>query len=118
MCALLTLLLLASCLWAQAEAAVWDFDDEAFKVKGYQGEGGAVVVPAEIDACTVDVLGMYLFNADDTLTSLALPTTLRQVEDSSVAFCNNLTEVIIPEGVQVIGDNCRRRPNPCARRLV
>ncbi len=106
LCMTLMLLMLLSCLSVQAEAAVWDFDTTDFRLNGYQGEGGAVVVPDTIDGCTVDIFGMYLFNDADAVTSLTLPATLKQVEDSAVAFCDSLTELIIPEGVQVIGDNC------------
>ncbi len=106
LCLMLTLLMLLSGLSVQAEAAEWTFDYNDFKMTDYQGEGGAVVIPDDMDGCTVDILGMYLFNDADTVTSLTLPTTLRQVEDSAVAFCDSLTELIIPEGVQIIGDNC------------
>ncbi|MBQ2954919.1 MAG: leucine-rich repeat domain-containing protein [Clostridia bacterium] len=106
LCMTLMLLMLLSCLSVRAEAAVWDFDTTDFRLNGYQGEGGAVVVPDTIDGCTVDIFGMYLFNDADAVTSLTLPATLKQVEDSAVAFCDSLTELIIPEGIQVIGDNC------------
>lgn len=105
LCMMLTLLLLSG-LTVQAETDVWDFDYTDFKMNGYQGEGGAVVIPEDMERCTIDILGMYLFNDVDTVTSLTLPSTLKQVEESSVAFCDSLTELIIPEGVQVIGDNC------------
>ncbi|MBQ3223991.1 MAG: leucine-rich repeat protein [Clostridia bacterium] len=105
LCAVLMLLMLL-CLGVQAETAEWDFDTLDFRLNGYLGEGGAVVIPESIDGCTVDILGMYLFNDADTVASLTLPATLKQVEDSSVAFCDSLTELIIPEGVQIIGDNC------------
>ncbi len=106
LCLMLTLLMLLSGMSVQAESTEWEFDFTDFKMNGYQGAGGAVVIPEDMEGCTVDILGMYLFNDADTVTSLTLPTTLKQVEDSAVAFCDSLTELIIPEGVQVIGDNC------------
>jgi len=106
LCMITTLLMLLTALGVQAEEAVWDFDTTNFKLNGYQGEGGAVVIPDDMAGCTVDILGMYLFNDDDTVTSLTLPSTLRQVENSAIAFCDSLTVLIIPEGVQIIGDNC------------
>lgn len=104
-CVIAMLLLLLTALNVQAEAG-WDFDTINFKLNGYQGGGGAVVIPDAMDGCTVDILGMYLFNDEDAVTSLTLPSSLRQVEASAVSFCDSLTELIIPEGVQVIGDNC------------
>ena len=106
LCMMLMLLCLLAGISAQAEETVWDFDTANFKLNGYQGAGGAVVIPDALDGCTVDILGMYLFNDADTVTSLTLPPTLKQIENSAVAFCDGLNELIIPEGVQVIGDNC------------
>ncbi len=106
LCIVLALLMLSAGLSVQAEESIWDFDYNDYRMNAYQGEGGAVVIPDDVDGCTVDILGMYLFNDDDALTALTLPSTLKQVEDSAVSFCDNLTELVIPEGVQVIGDNC------------
>ena len=91
LCMTLTLLLLLAGLSVQAEETVWDFDTTDFKLNGYQGEGGDVVIPDVIDGCTVDIAGMYLFNDDGSVTSLTLPSTLRQIENSSFCFCSSLT---------------------------
>ena len=105
LCMMLALLMLAVCFAAQAEETAWTFDTNDYRLEGYQGPGGAVVIPETIDDCTVDIIGMDLFNGDAALTSLTLPSTVKQVEENVASFCDNLTELIIPEGVQVIGDN-------------
>lgn len=103
---MLALLLLASGMTVLAEETAWDFDYTDYKLNGYQGDGGAIVIPDAIDGCTVDILGMDFMRDFGAVTSLTLPSTLKQVEDNAVSFCSGLTELIIPEGVQVIGDNC------------
>ena len=105
LCWMLALLMLSAGLSVQAESSEWTFDYDDYKLEEYLGAGGAVVIPEEIDGCTVDILGMGLFNDDDNITSLTLPSTLKQVEENVASFCDSLTELIIPEGVQVIGDN-------------
>ena len=106
LCILAVLLILTVCLPALAEESVWAFDYNDYKLTEYMGGEGEVVIPGSIDSCSVDILGGYLFNGNETITSLTLPSSLKQVEDSAIAFCGNLTELIIPEGVQIIGDNC------------
>ena len=106
LCAVLALLMLAVCFAAQAEQSVWEFDYDDYRICGYRGDGGEVVVPETIDGCTTDILGMYLFNDDDAVASLTLPFTLKQIESEAISFCDSLTELNISEGVQIIGDNC------------
>ena len=105
LCTMLVLMLVMTGLSVQAESDEWTFDYDDYKLEAYLGTGGAVVIPETIDGCTVDILGMHLFNDADEITSLTLPSTLKQVEENVASFCDNLTELIIPEGVQVIGDN-------------
>ncbi|MBR5288575.1 MAG: leucine-rich repeat domain-containing protein [Clostridia bacterium] len=106
LCVILVLLMTAAGFTALAQNSAWEFDAEDYKLTGYDGEGGAVIIPQRITGCTVDILGMDVFADNDAVTSLTLPSTLKQVEDNAIAFCDNLTELVIPKGVQIIGDNC------------
>lgn len=103
LCLLFALMLTG--LAAQAESSDWTFNYDDYKLTEYQGAGGAVVIPEEFDGCTVDILGLNLFNDAADVTSLTLPSTVKQVEENVASFCDNLTELVIPEGVQVIGGN-------------
>ena len=71
LCLFLSLLTLAFCLPAFAESADWNYDANYAILRGYDGAGGDVVVPAEIDGFTVDVIGVSVFKGD-TITSLTL----------------------------------------------
>ena len=39
------------------------------------------------------------------IVSVSLPSPLKVIEDNAFIYCNNLTEVVIPEGVNTIGIN-------------
>ena len=52
----LSLLMLVLCIPALAESTDWNYDANYAILRGYDGAGGDVVVPAEIDGYTVDVI--------------------------------------------------------------
>ncbi len=105
LCILAAMMLLTG-IFAMAEGSDWFFDTNDFKLTEYLGSGGEVVIPETIDGCTVDIIGLNLLNNNDTITSLTLSSTVRQIENGAVSFCSAMTELVIPEGVVVIGDNC------------
>ena len=97
----LSLLMLAFCLPAFAESADWNYDANYAILRGYDGAGGDVVVPAEIDGFTVDVIGVSVFKGD-TITSLTLPETVLELRSNAVASCEKLTSVTLPQSLVVI----------------
>ena len=97
----LSLLTLAFCLPAFAESADWNYDANYAILRGYDGAGGDVVVPAEIDGFTVDVIGVSVFKGD-TITSLTLPETVLELRSNAVASCEKLTSVTLPQSLVVI----------------
>ena len=58
----LSLLMLVFCIPASAESTDWNYDVNYGILRGYDGEGGDVVVPAEIDDFSVDVIGVSVFS--------------------------------------------------------
>ena len=74
----LSLLMLVLCIPALAESTDWNYDANYAILRGYDGAGGDVVVPAEIDGFTVDVIGINVFKGD-TITSLTLPETVLEL---------------------------------------
>lgn len=97
----LSLLTLAFCLPAFAESADWNYDANYAILRGYDGAGGDVVVPAEIDGFTVDVIGVSVFKGD-TITSLTLPETVLELRSNAVASCEKLASVTLPQSLVVI----------------
>ena len=97
----LSLLMLVFCIPALAESADWNYDANYAILRGYDGAGGDVVVPAEIDGFTVDVIGINVFKGD-TITSLTLPETVLELRSNAVASCEKLTSVTLPQSLVVI----------------
>ena len=97
----LSLLMLVLCIPALAESADWNYDANYAILRGYDGAGGDVVVPAEIDGFTVDVIGINVFKGD-TITSLTLPETVLELRSNAVASCEKLTNVTLPQSLVVI----------------
>ena len=100
---ILVLSLLMLVLWipALAESTDWNYDANYAILRGYDGAGGDVVVPAEIDGFTVDVIGVSVFKGD-TITSLTLPETVLELRSGAVASCENLVSVTLPQSLVVI----------------
>lgn len=101
LCLVLSLLMLTICISTLAESAEWNYDAEYCILRGYTGAGGDVVVPAEIDGFTVDVIGINVFKGD-TITSLTLPETVLELRSGAVSSCENLTSVTLPQSLVVI----------------
>ena len=97
----LSLLMLVLCIPALAESTDWNYDANYAILRGYDGAGGDVVVPAEIDGFTVDVIGINVFKSD-TITSLTLPETVLELRSNAVASCEKLTSVTLPQSLVVI----------------
>ena len=97
----LFLLMLVLCIPALAESTDWNYDANYAILRGYDGAGGDVVVPAEIDGFTVDVIGINVFKGD-TITSLTLPETVLELRSNAVASCEKLTSVTLPQSLVVI----------------
>lgn len=100
---ILVLSLLMLVLWipALAESTDWNYDANYAILRGYDGAGGDVVVPAEIDGFTVDVIGISVFKGD-TITSLTLPGTVLELRSNAVSWCENLASVTLPQSLVVI----------------
>lgn len=97
----LSLLMLVLCIPALAESTDWNYDANYAILRGYDGAGGDVVVPAEIDGFTVDVIGINVFKGD-TITSLTLPETVLELGSNAVSSCEKLTSVTLPQSLVVI----------------
>ncbi len=98
---ILSLLMLAFCVSAWAESGEWKYDADYAILRGYEGEGGDVVVPGELEGFTVDVIDINVFKSD-TITSLTLPETVLELRSNAVTWCENLKSVSLPESLIVI----------------
>ena len=78
LCLILFLLMLVTCVTASGEAGDWNYDANYAILRGYNGAGGDVVVPGELDGFTVDVIGVSVFRGE-TITSLTLHETVLEL---------------------------------------
>ena len=101
LCLALALLTLTVCVWAAAESTDWNYDLNYAILRGYNGAGGDVAVPAEIDGFTVDVIGVSVFSSE-AITSLTLPETVLELRSNAVSGCENMTSVTLPQSLVVI----------------
>jgi len=101
LCLVLALLTLTVCVWAAAESTDWNYDLNYAILRGYNGAGGDVTVPAEIDGYTVDVIGVSVFGSE-AITSLTLPETVLELRSNAVSGCENMTSVTLPQSLAVI----------------
>ena len=88
------------------EESVWNFDADNYKVDGYTGAGGDVVVPDTIQGCPVQIIGTGAFQSSADITSLTLPETVKLLEGSVGSWCDSLTGISLPQSLLVIGDGC------------
>ncbi len=63
----------------------------------YQGEGGAVEIPAEIDGLPVTKLNYkFIFSSSgSTVTSITIPASITDFTNRLFTFCTSLTEIIV-----------------------
>jgi hypothetical protein len=96
----------------------WTYNSNNFMatIGAYSGPGGGLVIP-DIVSNGVPVTGFsdFVFNGNQTLTSVTIPDTVTSIGGSGVFNnCTNLTNVNIGNGVVSIGSsafaNCRRLP--------
>ncbi len=100
---------------------------ETWTLFKYNGAGGDVVIPEEIDGkriteiggyafseCTsltsvvipdgVTVIGSAAFSGCTSLKSVAIPSSVIRIENAAFRRCTSLASIVIPDGVQKIGN--------------
>ena len=100
---LAALALLATTILAHADALPeFEFDAAAGRITAYNGPGGEVALPGEIDGARVwDVQGP-IFQNNESVTSLALPEGMDVMNDNLTSQVPNLASVTLPQSLRVI----------------
>ena len=80
-------------------------DDGTVEIKGYNGTGGDVDIPSEIDGKKVKRIGEYAFDSDQSIESIVIPDSVESIELYAFLRCKNLTSITIPDSVISIGDD-------------
>ncbi|MBQ4569142.1 MAG: leucine-rich repeat protein [Ruminococcus sp.] len=72
-------------------------------ITDYTGSATNLVVPEYIDGYPVAKLGKDAFSYCQSLASVELPSTLKDIGETAFKYCKTLAGIRIPEGVEVIG---------------
>jgi hypothetical protein len=95
---LLAFLLLAVPAAVQAQFST-ETDGNTITIIGYNGIGGAVIIPTNINGLPVTGIGTAAFDDLTSLTSVTIPNSVTSIGDSAFAYCTGLTSVTIPGSV-------------------
>lgn len=68
----------------------------------YKGKDTAVEIPAEIDGTPVREIGFFAFEANENITSAALPESIQTVGEGAFIDCTSLKEINLPTGLTTI----------------
>jgi len=71
----------------------------------YIGYDTSVNIPASIGGLPVTVIGRYAFSGCSELTSITIPSSVVNIENSAFSNCVKLKNIIIPSSVVSIGDS-------------
>lgn len=94
---------------ASAESSgEWVYTVNAYQtvtITGYQGSGGAVEIPADIDGKSVTSIGNGAFRNCPRLKRITIPDGVTSIGNGAFENCFELTSINIPDGVTSIGTN-------------
>ena len=68
----------------------------------YTGNGGDIEIPAEIDGSPVTKIGVHAFY-HARVKNVTIPNSVTTIENGAFSRCNNLTTIILEEGLKEIG---------------
>ena len=78
-------------------------DNGSIKITRYEGSGGMVVIPAEIDGIPVTTIGWHSFR-ETGLTDIIIPDSITAIDYNAFSH-NKLTNVILPNSITYFGSN-------------
>ena len=78
--------------------------DNTATIIRYVGQGGAVVIPSELDGHRVVGIKYDVFARKDYITSVVIPEGVTSIGSKAFFYCLNMTEVVIPDSVREIGE--------------
>ena len=70
-----------------------ELEDGTIKITKYVGDGGDVVIPAEIEGKKVTKIRDWAFQGSENLTSVEIPDTITEIGDTVFTFCPSLLSI-------------------------
>ena len=69
----------------------------------YNGTGGDIVIPSEINGVTITAIGESAFKGNTTITSVVIPDTITSIGGSAFRGCTALASVTLPSRLSSTG---------------
>lgn len=79
-------------------------DETGIVITGYNGPGGLVIIPPEIEGYPVKRIDTLAFRENNDIISVVIPFSVESMGIGCFYECDNLTSVFIPSTVTTIGD--------------
>lgn len=79
-------------------------DESGIVITAYNGNGGLVIIPSEIEGYPVKRIDTLAFRENNDIISVIIPFSVETMGTGCFYECDNLTSVLIPSSVTTIGD--------------
>lgn len=77
-------------------------DGNSVMITSYNGNGGEVVIPSEIDGKKVVDIGYMAFSECRSITSIIIPDSVTWISNFAFEYCDGLTSLTIPGSVSTL----------------
>jgi len=78
---------------------------QGIKITDYTGNGGSVIIPANIEDMPVVEINYLAFSSKVSITSIVVPDSVEKIGMNAFSFLVNLTTIALPNGLKVISNN-------------
>ncbi len=72
------------------------------RIEAYNGAGGSVTIPSELDGYKVTTIGDDVFYYRSEITEVKFPSGLKEIGSGTFRFCSGMTSVTLPEGLWLV----------------
>ena len=89
--------------WSNGDESLFIVRDDG-TLTGYTGNQTHIVIPSTIRGMVITSISYGSFSYNKQVTSVTIPSSVITIKDSAFTNCDRLTNVIISNGVRVIGE--------------
>ena len=89
----------------ESDYSYTELEDGTIEIKKYNGSGGNVVIPSEIDGKSVTSIGWNAFYDCKSLVSITIPNSVTSIGDGAFRGCTSLASITIPNSVTSISSS-------------
>jgi uncharacterized repeat protein (TIGR02543 family) len=82
----------------------YNLSDGAITIIGYNGSGGDLIIPSELDGYPVTAIGDWSICGKSNITSVSIPDSITAIGGGAFGWSTGITSISIPDSVVSIGD--------------